>query len=70
MAGRSLVKDAAVDLAGKALVWGPAIAGTIALGPAGAVLGFAASVAIVASAGGSSPPEGDQGSRGRNAPSK
>ncbi len=70
MAERSFVKDFGAELAGKALVWGPAIAGTIALGPAGAVLGFAASVAIVAAASNSSPTGGDQRPQGRNTQSR
>jgi hypothetical protein len=70
MAERSFVKDFGAELAGKALVWVPAIAGTIVLGPIGGVLGFAASVAIVGVASNSSPSGGDQAPRGRNAPSE
>jgi hypothetical protein len=44
MAERSFVKDFWAESAGKALMWGPAIAGTMVLGPAGGVLGLAASV--------------------------
>ncbi|MGO9112509.1 MAG: hypothetical protein ACLP9L_25040 [Thermoguttaceae bacterium] len=70
MAERSLLEEAAGELIGKAVVWVPAIAGTIMLGPIGGVLGFAASVAIVGAASNSSPPGGDQAPRGQNGASK
>jgi hypothetical protein len=56
MAGRTLVQEAAVELTGKAVMWGPAIAGAILLGPAGVVLGLATSVAIATRLSSSSPP--------------
>ena len=45
-------------MTGKAIVWGPAIAGAVLLGPVGILLGLVASVAIVASGSDSSPPPG------------
>jgi hypothetical protein len=66
MAGESIVRDAVTELAGKAVMWIPAIAGTILLGPAGGLLGFAASVAIVTSASSNSPPGGDRNPQGRD----
>jgi hypothetical protein len=68
MAGRSLVEDAATELAGKAIMWGPAIVGVTLLGLPGAILGLAASAAIVAKVSSSLPPSDNQGPRGRNAP--
>jgi hypothetical protein len=70
MAGRNLLEDAAGELTVKAVMWGPAIAGAALLGPVGAVLGLAASVAIATKVSSSSQPGGDQGARGRNVPSK
>jgi hypothetical protein len=69
MSGRELGEDAAKELTGKVVMWGPAIAGAILLGPAGVALGFTASVGIVASLSRCSPPGGDPGIRGRNMPS-
>jgi hypothetical protein len=62
MAGKSFSEDLSNEMAGKAIMWGPAIAGTVLLGPVGLALGLAASVAIVASGGSSksSPPDGEQ----------
>jgi hypothetical protein len=70
MAGESLVRDAATELAGKAIMWGPAIAGAALLGPAGVILGLAASVAIAAKVSRCLPPGDDRGSRGWNVLSK
>ncbi|MGH7169987.1 MAG: hypothetical protein ACRELG_06905 [Gemmataceae bacterium] len=54
--GRELVKE----LGGKAVVWGPSIAGALLLGPVGLFLGLAASVGIVESVYDSSPsPSGE-----------
>lgn len=58
MATKSFQQEVAEELAGKATVWGPAVAGGLALGPVGALLGAIASVIIVAS-GSSAPSEGD-----------
>jgi uncharacterized membrane protein len=55
MAGKGFGEEFGEEFAGKAVMWGPAIAGTVLLGPVGIVLGLAASVAIVAS-GGDNPP--------------
>jgi hypothetical protein len=62
MAGRSYSEDLSSEMAGKAVMWGPAIAGAVLLGPVGLVLGLAAAVAVVASGGSSkSPvPDGEQ----------
>ena len=56
MAAKSFEQEVADELAGKAVMWGPAVAGGLVLGPVGALLGAIASVVIVAS--GSSSPEG------------
>ena len=58
MAGKSFGEEFAGELAGKAVIWVPSIAGAILLGPLGFLLGLATSAAIVASAGNSSPPPG------------
>jgi hypothetical protein len=66
MAGRTFGEDFRNDMAGKAIMWGPAIAGALLLGnPVGILLGLVASVSIVASGGrdNSSPPAGDQGTK-------
>lgn len=55
MAGKSFGEEFGENLAGKAVMWGPAIAGAIFLGPVGIALGLAASVAVVASGGGDPP---------------
>lgn len=62
MAARSLGEALATDLAAKAVLWGPSIAGAILLGPVGLLLGPAALVALVASGGDNSTPPsvGDQ----------
>ena len=54
MAG-SFGDDLRNEMTGKALMWGPAIAGALVLGPLGFALGLATSVVLVAS-GNSSPP--------------
>jgi hypothetical protein len=66
MAERSFGEDFRNEMAGKAVMWGPAIAGALLLGnPVGILLGLVASVSIVASGshGNSSPPDGDQGTK-------
>ena len=61
MAGRTFGQELAVEMTGKAVVWGPAIAGAILLGPVGFFLGLAASAAVVASVSDNSPaPSGDE----------
>ena len=49
MAGTTFGEEFGGEMAGKAIMWGPALAGAVLLGPVGVVLGLAASVAIVAS---------------------
>src|SRR5262245_26217409 len=67
MAGKSFSEDLSNEMAVKAVMWGPAIAGTVLLGPLGLALGLAASVAVVASGGSSksSPPDGEQPESGQ-----
>jgi hypothetical protein len=62
MAERTLGEAVATDLAVKAVIWGPSIAGAILLGPVGVLLGAAATVALVVSGGDNSsqPSAGDQ----------
>ena len=74
MAAKSFQQEVAEELAGKAMIWGPAIAGGLALGPVGALVGAIVSVVIVAS-GGSASGEGEdqkqtqvEGARSRPAP--
>lgn len=55
MAGRSFSEDLSNEIAGKAILWEPAVAGAALLGPAGIVLGLLTSVAIVAAGSGNSP---------------
>jgi hypothetical protein len=52
MPAKTLGETVATDLAVKAVIWGPSIAGAVLLGP---VLGAAVSVALVASGGDNSP---------------
>ncbi len=56
MADKSFGEEFSGEMAGKALIWGPAIAGAVLLGPVGILVGIVASVAIVASGSDSSPP--------------
>jgi hypothetical protein len=49
MAGKSFGEELSGEMAGKAVMWGPAIAGAVLLGPVGVVLGLVASVAVVSS---------------------
>lgn len=65
MAARTLREAVATDLAVKAVICGPSIAGLILLGPVGVLLGAAISVAIAASGGDNSPQQssGDQGTK-------
>jgi hypothetical protein len=45
--GQEVVRDAAKEVAGKAVMWVPAIAGALMLGPVGIFLGLATSVGIM-----------------------
>jgi hypothetical protein len=65
MAERTFGEAVATDLAVKAVIWGPSIAGAILLGPVGVLLGVAATVALVASGADNSPPpsSGDKRSK-------
>jgi uncharacterized membrane protein len=56
MAGKSFGEQFGEEFAGKAVMWGPAIAGAVLLGPVGIALGLAASVAVITS-GGDNPPQ-------------
>jgi hypothetical protein len=56
MAGTSFGEEFGGEMARKAVIWGPAVAGAVLLGPAGILLGLVASAAIVASGSDSSPP--------------
>lgn len=56
MTGKSFGEEFGEEFTGKAVMWGPAIAGAILLGPVGIALGLAASVAVIAS-GGDIPPQ-------------
>ena len=59
MAAKSFGEEFRDELTGKAVIWGPAIAGAVLLGPVGIALGLVASVAVVASGGdGASQPPG------------
>ena len=67
MAGRTFGEDFRNELTGKALIWGPSIAGAFLLGPAGLLVGAAVAVAIVVSGSDKSPPKdqaGDAAGRG------
>ena len=55
MVTKTLGEAVATDLAVKAVIWGPSIAGAVLLGPVGVLLGAAVSVALVASGGDNSP---------------
>ena len=66
MAAKSFGEEFIEELARKAIMWGPAVAGGLLMGPVGFVLGLATSVVIVASGGSNSPPprsEQDAGDR-------
>lgn len=65
MAGRSFGEDLRNEMAGKAIMWGPAVASGLLLGPAGFFAGLATSVVLVASSKSDSPPSGerDEGDR-------
>ena len=63
MSARTLGEAVATDLTVKAVIWGPAIAGAMLLGPVGLLVGAAVTVAIVASGGDNSPSTGDQGTK-------
>jgi hypothetical protein len=62
MAAKCFGEEMAQELAVKTVMWGPAIAGALLLGPVGIVLGLLTSASIVASGsnGSSSPRDGDQ----------
>ncbi len=62
MTTKSFQQEVAEELTGKAVMWGPAVAGGLALGPVGALLGAIVSVVIVAS-GSSSSGEGEDQSK-------
>jgi hypothetical protein len=62
VAAKSFQQEVAEEMAGKAMMWGPAVAGGLALGPVGAVLGAIVSVVIVAS-GSSASREGEDQSK-------
>ena len=62
MAAKSFKQEVAEELAGKAVMWGPAVAGGLVFGPVGALVGAIASVVIVAS-GSSSSREGEDRSK-------
>ena len=49
MAAKSFQEEVAEELGVKAIMWGPAVVGGLALGPAGALRGGMVSVVIVAS---------------------
>lgn len=54
MSQKSFGEEVAGELAAKTIMWGPAVAGAVLLGPVGVFLGLLASVTIVASASSSS----------------
>lgn len=56
MAEKSFGEEMGQELSGKAVMWGPAIAGAALLGPVGFFAGLAASVVIVMSGGSSDSP--------------
>ena len=56
MAERSFSDDLRKEMTGKALMWGPAVAGAVVLGPLGFALGLATSLVLVASGGSSGSP--------------
>lgn len=62
MAESSFSEDLGKEMAGRAILWGPAIAGGFVLGPLGIAVGLVASVAMLASGkdGGSSPPNAER----------
>jgi hypothetical protein len=61
MAAKSFGEDFRDELTGKTVMWGPAIAGAVLLGPVGIALGLAASAAVIVSGDGrpQQPPSGD-----------
>ena len=65
MARRSFGEDLAAELSVKAAVWGPAMAGTVLLGPLGILAGLAVSAVILTGGGGGnqSPPPPDNASK-------
>jgi len=56
MAGKTFGEDLRNEMAGKGVMWGPAIAGAVLLGPVGFALGLATSVVLVASGSSSDSP--------------
>jgi hypothetical protein len=60
MATKTFGEELSGELAVKAIMWVPSIAGAILLGPLGVLFGLATSVAIVASVSDSPPPSGEQ----------
>ena len=61
MSAETLGEAVATDLAVKAVIWGPSIAGAFLLGPAGLLVGAAVAVAIVVSGSDKSPPKDQAG---------
>jgi len=53
MSEKTFGREMAEDLIRKAVIWGPPIAGAVILGPVGAMLGVAATTAILGSGSGS-----------------
>jgi hypothetical protein len=55
MAEKSFGEELAGEVAGKAIIWGPGIAGAILLGPVGILLGAVVSAALLTSCRGPDP---------------
>jgi hypothetical protein len=61
MAERSFSDDLGKEMAGKAVMWGPAVAGAVLFGPMGLALGLATSVVLAVSGNSSDlPANGEQ----------
>lgn len=56
MAEKTFGEEMGEELTGKAVLWGPAIAGAALLGPVGFFAGLAASVVVLMSGDSNSPP--------------
>jgi hypothetical protein len=59
-AGKRFGEEFGETFAGKAVVWGPAVAGAALSGPVAVLVGLVTSAAIVPSGGGNSPQSGGQ----------